>query len=96
MLCIFHDDSNALHAWLSLKDERGEVFELFTILMGATNCWTPLSYALALKVPHLCCLQYILGALGALLVIYAATALLSKPVKRVLLLDFECFTPPQR
>jgi hypothetical protein len=45
---------------------------------------------------QLVCLQYIVGAIAALLVVYAASFLFSRTVKRVLLLDFACFTPPQR
>jgi len=41
-------------------------------------------------------LQYALGAAAILAVIYAAVWLLTPVVNKVLLVDFACFTPPQR
>ena len=43
-----------------------------------------------------CLLQYALGITAALALIYAALWLLTPVVNKVLLVDFACFTPPQR
>jgi hypothetical protein len=40
--------------------------------------------------------QYALGALAVLLALYALNAVFGGDSKRVMLVDFECFTPPQR
>lgn len=58
-------------------------------------CWSD-GFKYTIIIMFFCFLQYALGAAAALLFIYAAISLLRPAVNRVLLVDFSCFTPPQR